>query len=229
MMEDLIIGLLEMNLLIYGAGGLAKEVYDIVIRNYPDKWDEILFIDDYAEEGVKSFGKTVKFSTILAELKNSQKQYEGIVAVGEPKDRELLTQRFADAGISITNIIDRTARISPTVKLGTGVIICEYVSIHAFADVGSGVLIQPGAIIGHDIIIGDYSVMGTYCAPGGECIFGKKSYVGMNATIKEKLTVGNNAIIGMGAVVFRDVEENTVVVGNPARVTKSNDKHIVFF
>ena len=71
--------------------------------------------------------------------------------------------------------------------------------------------------------------MGTYCAPGGECIFGKKSYVGMNATIKEKLTVGNNAIIGMGAVVFRDVEENTVVVGNPARVTKGNDKHIVFF
>lgn len=218
-----------MILLIYGAGGLAKEVYDIVIRNYPDKWDDILFIDDYAEEGTKSFGKTVKFSTILAELKNGQKQYEGIVAVGEPRDRELLTQRFTDAGISITNIIDRTARISPTAKLGTGVIICEFVSIHAFADVGSGVLIQPGAVIGHDIIIGDYSVMGTYSAPGGECVFGKNTYVGMNATIKEKLTVGNNAIIGMGAVVFRDVEENTVVVGNPARVTKGNDKHIVFF
>lgn len=217
-----------MNLLIYGAGGLAKEVYDLAKRNYPDKWNNILFVDDYAEEGVKSFGKTVKFSTILAELKNGQKQYEGIVAVGEPRDRELLTQRFADAGISITNIIDRTARISPTVKLGTGVIICEYVSIHAFADVGSGVLIQPGAIIGHDIIIGDYSVMGTYSAPGGECVFGKNTYVGMNATIKEKLTVGNNAIIGMGAVVFRDVEENTVVVGNPARVTKGNDKHSVF-
>lgn len=217
-----------MNLLIYGAGGLAKEVYDLAKRNYPDKWNNILFVDDYAEEGVKSFGKTVKFSTILAELKNGQKQYEGIVAVGEPRDRELLTQRFADAGISITNIIDRTARISPTVKLGIGVIICEFVSIHAFADVGSGVLIQPGAVIGHDIIIGDYSVMGTYSAPGGECVFGKNTYVGMNATIKEKLTVGNNAIIGMGAVVFRDVEENTVVVGNPARVTKGNDKHSVF-
>ena len=126
-----------MNLLIYGAGGLAKEVYDLAKRNYPDKWNNILFVDDYAEEGVKSFGKTVKFSTILAELKNGQKQYEGIVAVGEPKDRELLTQRFADAGISITNIIDRTARISPTVKLGTGVIICEFVSIHAFSDIGS--------------------------------------------------------------------------------------------
>ena len=217
-----------MNLLIYGAGGLAKEVYDLAKRNYPDKWNNILFVDDYAEEGVKSFGKTVKFSTILAELKNGQKQYEGIVAVGEPRDRELLTQRFADAGISITNIIDRTARISPTVKLGTGVIICEFVSIHAFSDIGSGVLIQPGAIIGHDTIIGDYSVMGTYSAPGGECVFGKNSYVGMNATIKEKLMIGDNAIIGMGAAVFRDVDKDTVVVGNPARVTKGNDKHSVF-
>lgn len=217
-----------MILLIYGAGGLAKEVYELAKRNYPDKWDDIIYIDDFAEEGIKSFGETVKFSTILAELKNGQKQYEGIVAVGEPKDRELLTQRFADAGISITNIIDSTARISPTVKLGKGVIICEFVSIHAFSDIGSGVLIQPGAIIGHDTIIGDYSVMGTYSAPGGGCVFGKNSYVGMNATIKEKLMIGDNAIIGMGAAVFRDVDKDTVVVGNPARVTKGNDKHSVF-
>lgn len=217
-----------MILLIYGAGGLAKEVYELAKRNYPDKWDDIIYIDDFAEEGVKSFGETVKFSTILADLKNDCQQYEGIVAVGEPKDRELLTQRFTDAGISITNIIDSTARISPTVKLGKGVIICEFASIHAFSDIGSGVLIQPGAIIGHDTIIGDYSVMGTYSAPGGECVFGKHSYVGMNATIKEKLMIGDNAIIGMGAAVFRDVDKDTVVVGNPARVTKGNDKHSVF-
>ena len=46
--------------------------------------------------------------------------------------------------------------------------------------------------------------------------------------IKEKLSVGNDAIIGMGAAVFRDVEAGTTVVGNPARVTRGNDKHKVF-
>ena len=50
----------------------------------------------------------------------------------------------------------------------------------------------------------------------------------MHSVVKEHLNVGDNAIIGMGSVVFRDVLENNVMLGNPARVTRGNDEGKVF-
>ena len=40
------------------------------------------------------------------------------------------------------------------------------------------------------------------------------------ATIKNKLTIGANVTVGIGAVVIRDVEPDSTVVGNPAQPVK---------
>lgn len=217
-----------MDLLIYGASGLAKEVYDIALRNYDDRWEKIYFIDDFVEEGIKDFGETVKFTTVQKWINEGTGEYQGIVALGEPDYRKMLMEKMINTGIEMVSLIDSTAIISSTAKIGKGVIVCEMASIHAYAEVGDGSLIQPQAIIGHDIRIGKYCVIGAHSAPGGESVFGECSYMGMNATVKEKISIGKGAVIGMGAVVYRDVDENTTVIGNPARVTKGNDDHKVF-
>lgn len=48
----------------------------------------------------------------------------------------------------------------------------------------------------------------------------KGASIGANATILPGLTIGENAMVGAGAVVTKDVPENTVVVGNPAEVVR---------
>lgn len=48
----------------------------------------------------------------------------------------------------------------------------------------------------------------------------RNCWIGAGATILPGVTVGENAIVGAGAVVTKDVEPNTVVGGNPARVIK---------
>jgi acetyltransferase-like isoleucine patch superfamily enzyme len=48
-------------------------------------------------------------------------------------------------------------------------------------------------------------------------------WMGVNVTILAGVTVGENAIIGAGSVVTKDVPDNAVVVGNPARVIKYLD------
>lgn len=45
-------------------------------------------------------------------------------------------------------------------------------------------------------------------------------WIGGSATILSGVTIGKNAIVGAGAVVTKDVEPNTIVVGNPARVLR---------
>lgn len=48
----------------------------------------------------------------------------------------------------------------------------------------------------------------------------RNCWIGAGATILPGITVGENAVVAVGAVVTKDVEDNTVVGGNPAKVIK---------
>ena len=50
-----------------------------------------------------------------------------------------------------------------------------------------------------------------------------KVWIGSNATILPGVSIGKGAIVAAGAVVTRDVEENTIVGGVPARLIKKID------
>ena len=214
-------------LLIYGAGGFGREVYDLTARNNDAKWNEVIFIDDNCG-GRKAFYGTVVMTLEEALATYPSESLEGIVAVGEPALRELLYNKLRQAGIRLATLVDKTAVVSNTVRIGAGSIICEYVTLHSGVTVGEDVLIQPYAGIGHDVEIGNHTILSVYCAPGGGCKFGDRVFVGMQATIKEEISIGNDAIISMGAAVFRDVPPFSTVVGNPARATKGNPEHKIF-
>lgn len=49
---------------------------------------------------------------------------------------------------------------------------------------------------------------------------GSNVSLGANVTIIGDITIGNNVIVGAGSVVVKDVPDNCVVVGNPARIVK---------
>lgn len=51
----------------------------------------------------------------------------------------------------------------------------------------------------------------------------KNAWIGAGATILPGVTVGENAIVGAGSIVTKDVPDNAVVVGNPAKVIKTLD------
>lgn len=51
-------------------------------------------------------------------------------------------------------------------------------------------------------------------------VIGDNVYVGANVCILGDVTIGNNVIIGAGSVVVKDVPDNCVVAGNPAKVIR---------
>lgn len=59
---------------------------------------------------------------------------------------------------------------------------------------------------------------GTVCKP---IVIKENAWIGINATIMPGVTVGRNAIVSAAAVVTKDVPDNTIVAGIPARVMKT--------
>lgn len=57
----------------------------------------------------------------------------------------------------------------------------------------------------------------------GEICIGNNVHIGWNAVIMPGVHIGNNCVIGVGAVVTKDVPDNSVVAGVPARVIESLD------
>ena len=52
--------------------------------------------------------------------------------------------------------------------------------------------------------------------------------IGMGALIKEGLKIGTKSIVGMGSIVYRNVPDGMIALGNPARVARRNDDEKVF-
>lgn len=211
---------------IYGAGGLGREIYEIAERRNAEspRWESIIFVDDFAEEGDFYGTRRIKFKSLI----QLTEPLECIVAVGEPSSREKLYNDLVNAGIRLTSLIDTKAIISPSVKINPGVIICEYATIHSNVMLGHNILVQPYVVLGHDSTVGNHSVLSPFTSPGGGIVIGERVFIGMRATLKESLNIGDDAIVGMGSVVFRDVPAGVVVLGNPARETRGNDAHKIF-
>jgi len=120
--------------------------------------------------------------------------------------------------------IGRGCRIAAYVEIQRGVKIGDRCKIEAFAFIPSGVTIEDEVFIGphacftNDKVpkaVGDWEIEPTLVKKGAS--------IGANATIICGVTIGENALIGAGAVVTKDVPDNGVVVGCPARLVGSRD------
>lgn len=91
---------------------------------------------------------------------------------------------------------------------------------------GIGVVVHKDAIIGKRVIIGQNVTIGRQLDPSGVPSIGDDVYISAGARILGKIKIGNNIIIGANAVVIRDVPDNSIVAGVPAKVIKVIDQSI---
>ena len=129
-----------------------------------------------------------------------------------------IQQRF---DLAFTTLIHPTAYVSKMATLGPGVFVGANTSIAPGARLEQHVFVNRGVTIGHDTHIGAFSRIQPGSNVGGLSRLGAGVTVGIGATLIERLTIGANAFIGAGAVVIADVRADALMVGNPARFSRS--------
>ena len=62
----------------------------------------------------------------------------------------------------------------------------------------------------------------------GRVWIGNNVFIGANTTILPNVRIGNNVVVGAGSVVSRSIPDNSIAVGNPAKVIKRFDDFVSF-
>lgn len=88
---------------------------------------------------------------------------------------------------------------------------------------GIGVVVHGRSVIGERVLIGQGVTIGRSLDPEDFPSIGDDVYISAGARIIGNIKVGNNVIIGANAVVNKDVPNNCIVVGVPAKILRVID------
>jgi sugar O-acyltransferase (sialic acid O-acetyltransferase NeuD family) len=140
-----------------------------------------------------------------------------ILGVGSNSLRKSMAQLVHKAEATCLTIIHPDSSLANSIHIGEGTFVARNVAINPMAQIGKNVILNTNCTVDHECIIGD----NVHIAPGavlaGNVIVKDGAFVGANAVVKQGVTIGQNATIGAGSVVLENVEDNQVVVGNPAK------------
>jgi sugar O-acyltransferase (sialic acid O-acetyltransferase NeuD family) len=141
-----------------------------------------------------------------------------VVAIGDNRSRRALTAQFLAAGEQLVSAVHPAAFVAPSATIGEGAMVSAGALVLPRAIVQRGVIINTKASIDHDSEIEEFAHVSAGATLGGNVRIGREALVALGATVVSGRSVGARTTIGAGAVVTRDIPEDVVAWGVPARI-----------
>jgi acetyltransferase EpsM len=198
-----------MKLRILGAGGHAK----VALEAWRSSGGEVVALHDDDEGQHQRFVLGVPVTGTLDDAIDASNPLH--IAIGDNRIRAMIATKAPDA--RFPPVVHTLSWVSPTARLGAGVLVCAGAIVQAEAHVGRHVIINSQALVEHDVTIGDFTHIAPGVRLGGAVRIGRSVLVGIGAVLLPGVRVADDAVIGAGAVVIRDVAAGAIVAGNPAR------------
>jgi len=210
-------------IVIVGGGGFGREVYDWAndfIRAQPlnggeGTWSVKGFLDDNPrcldgfDMDVPLLGPIVGYATSRTE--------RFVLAIGTVAAKRAVVAQLRPHGARFLTLVHPTAAVSPSARLGEGVVLCPFTTVSSHATVGNFVTLNCYAFVAHDSKVGDYAVFSGYAAVNGFSELAEDVFLGTRATVVLKKRVGPGAKVSAGSVAMEDVPAGSLVQGVPGK------------
>lgn len=211
-----------LRLIIVGAGGLGREVYEYSKEAFAQgEYGYCGFIDDSYNEG----------DTSSAALLGAIDEYEPmdtdrlLLAIGEPRIRSKISEVLIARGAHFATLIHPKSHVASSATIGVGSIIAPFATLGAFAHVGAFTHVHFYASAAHDTHIGDCVSISPYAVANGGAHLGDGAFLGTRSTVNPGRQVGEASKVTAGSVVYQDVPAFSIAHGNPAKVRRQMSDH----
>lgn len=202
-------------MIVIGAKGHAKEIFEVLNEN--KLLEPLYFFDNYN----KNDNTTIFDRTILKSFKDVEIVFSDskkfCIGVGNPYVRFSLAQKFINRGGSLESIISKRALIGKITNFQIGVNIMPFSALYNYSKIGKGVLINSFASVHHDCEVGDFTELSPGSRILGRSKVGAFCSVGANSVVLPDLEICDNVIIGAGAVVTKSIFQPGTYLGIPAK------------
>jgi sugar O-acyltransferase (sialic acid O-acetyltransferase NeuD family) len=137
-------------------------------------------------------------------------------AFSSTRRKELSELAIASGLNAATALIDPTAVLPASIRVGRGTFINACAVIGGASFIGEHVLINRAVSLGHHSLVGDFVSIGPGATLASNIKVGDAAVIGAGAVIVPNIQIGEGAVIGAGALVRKDVGDGVFVAGNPA-------------
>ena len=210
------------DLVIFGTGGFAREVHQIVLDQNAERvrWNLLGFLDGNADR----HGSSVHELPVLGDETWLARHpaVSVVVAIGATPPKLRVVRAIERTGSArFVSLVHPRAWIGKGIELGPGCVVCADVLVTTDVRVGRHVILNLACTVGHDATLADYVTVAPGVNISGSVSVGEGCDLGTGSSVIQGVRIGHWCVIGAGAVLLHDVAPNVTVVGVPARPIKT--------
>lgn len=195
------------NIIIVGAGGLAKELYqylqdsDINILGFIDKEPKTFY-------GLPYLGTETDFDDNLIT------QASFLLGIGDMNLRIKIIPILQTRKVNFYTFIHKSAIIAKNAIIGQGCVLCPHTMINANAKLDDFVLCNIYSSVAHDCSVGENSVLCPYTTLNGNVSIGKNCFLATRVTCLPKSSLGDNCKIGATTTIRKKHPPHSFIVAS---------------